>query len=76
MIRATGLASATGLSTGGVESGGVWEGKTDTPLQALSHAAALDADLYIGKVLDGSGNGSESAVIAGMEWAANTVDPT
>ena len=27
MIRATGLASATGLSTGGVESGGFWEGK-------------------------------------------------
>lgn len=34
MIRATGLASATGLSTGGVESGGFWEGKTRTALQA------------------------------------------
>lgn len=43
MIRATGLASATGLSTGGVESGGFWEGKTRTALQALLHAAALDA---------------------------------
>lgn len=42
MIRATGLASATGLSTGGVESGGFWEGKTRTALQALLHAAALD----------------------------------
>ena len=41
MIRATGLASATGLSTGGVESGGFWEGKTRTALQALLHAAAL-----------------------------------
>ena len=42
MIRATGLASATGLSTGGVESGGFWEGKTRTAIQALLHAAALD----------------------------------
>ena len=35
MVRATGLASATGLSSGGVESGGFWEGKTRTALQAL-----------------------------------------
>lgn len=42
MIRSTGLASATGLSAGGVESGGFWEGKTRTALQALLHAAALD----------------------------------
>ncbi|MFO6453378.1 MULTISPECIES: type IV secretory system conjugative DNA transfer family protein [unclassified Aeromicrobium] len=42
MIRAAGLASATGLATGGVESGGFWEGKTRTALQALLHAAALD----------------------------------
>lgn len=42
MIRATGLASATGLSTGGVESGGFWEGKTRTALQSLLHAAALN----------------------------------
>ncbi|SFS16440.1 TraM recognition site of TraD and TraG [Agrococcus baldri] len=42
MIRATGLASATGLSAGGVESGGFWEGKTRVALQALLHAAALD----------------------------------
>ena len=42
MIRATGLAAATGLGAGGVESGGFWEGKTRTALQALLHAAALD----------------------------------
>lgn len=42
MIRATGLASATGLSAGGVESGGFWEGKTRSALQTLLHAAALD----------------------------------
>jgi type IV secretory pathway TraG/TraD family ATPase VirD4 len=42
MIRATGLASATGLGGGGVENGGFWEGKTRTALQALLHAAALD----------------------------------
>ena len=41
MIRAQGLASATGLSRGGVESGGFWEGKTAAALQALLHAAAL-----------------------------------
>jgi type IV secretory pathway TraG/TraD family ATPase VirD4 len=41
MIRATGLASATGIS-GGVENGGFWEGKTRQALQALLHAAALD----------------------------------
>ena len=50
MIRATGLAAATGLSSGGVESGGFWEGKTRTALQSLLHAAALDhrqpADLF------------------------------
>ncbi|QPS33585.1 type IV secretory system conjugative DNA transfer family protein [Brevibacterium casei] len=42
MIRATGLASSTGLSAGGVEGGGFWEGKTRSALQALLHAAALD----------------------------------
>lgn len=42
MIRAAGLASATGLSAGGVESGGFWEAKTRVALQALLHAAALD----------------------------------
>jgi type IV secretory pathway TraG/TraD family ATPase VirD4 len=42
MIRATGFASATGLSSGGVESGGFWEGKTRSALQGLLHAAALD----------------------------------
>ena len=42
MIRASGLASATGLSSGGVEAGGFWEGKTRTALQSLLHAAALD----------------------------------
>lgn len=42
MIRASGLAAGTGLSAGGVEGGGFWEGKTRTALQALLHAAALD----------------------------------
>lgn len=43
MIRANGLAAATGLSSGGVEGGGFWEGKTRSALQALLHAAAIDA---------------------------------
>ena len=42
MIRAAGLASSTGLSSGGVESGGFWEGKARSALQALLHAAALE----------------------------------
>ena len=42
MIRAAGLASATGLSAGDVEGGGFWEAKTRVALQALLHAAALD----------------------------------
>lgn len=42
MIRAAGLASATGLSAGGVEGGDFWEGKTKAALEALLHAAALD----------------------------------
>lgn len=42
MIRATGLASSTGLGTGGVDNGGFWEAKTRTAIQALLHAAALD----------------------------------
>ena len=42
MIRATGLAAGTGLSSGGVDSGGFWEGKTRSALQALLHAAAID----------------------------------
>lgn len=50
MIRAGGLASGTGLGAGGVESGGFWEAKTRTALQALLHAAALahrsPADLF------------------------------
>ena len=42
MIRASGLASSTGLSSGGVESGGFWEGKARSALQALLHAAAIE----------------------------------
>lgn len=42
MIRAAGLASATGLASGGVEGGDFWEGKTRVALQCLLHAAALD----------------------------------
>jgi type IV secretory pathway TraG/TraD family ATPase VirD4 len=41
MIRAAGLASATGIGVGGVENGGFWEGKTRVALQSLLHAAAL-----------------------------------
>lgn len=33
MIRATGLAAGTGLSAGGVDSGGFWEGKTRAALK-------------------------------------------
>jgi type IV secretion system protein VirD4 len=42
MIRASGLASSTGLSSGGVESGGFWEAKARSAIQALLHAAAVE----------------------------------
>ncbi|RXZ68081.1 type IV secretory system conjugative DNA transfer family protein [Agromyces albus] len=42
MIRATGLAAGTGLTSGGVDGGGFWEAKTRSALQSLLHAAALD----------------------------------
>jgi type IV secretory pathway TraG/TraD family ATPase VirD4 len=42
MIRAAGLASTTGLSAGGVESGGFWEGKARSAIQSLLHAAAIE----------------------------------
>ncbi len=42
MIRATGLAAATGIGGQGVEGGGFWEAKTRVALQSLLHAAALD----------------------------------
>ncbi|WP_022890208.1 TraM recognition domain-containing protein [Agromyces italicus] len=42
MIRAAGLAAATGLNGGSVDSGSFWEAKTRTALQALLHAAAID----------------------------------
>lgn len=42
MIRAAGLAAATGLADGSVDGGGFWEGKTRVALQALLHAAAID----------------------------------
>ncbi len=40
MIRAAGFAAAAGF--GDVESGGFWEGKTRSAIQALLHAAAID----------------------------------
>ncbi len=40
MIRARGLAASTGFR--GVEGGGFWEGKTQSAIQCLLHAAALD----------------------------------
>lgn len=42
MIRAAALASSIGLSSGGVESGGFWEGKARSAIQALLHAAAIE----------------------------------
>lgn len=73
MIRAAGLAAATGLSSGGVDSGGFWEGKTRTALQALLHAAALDgrqpAELFRW-TLDPSAAAEAVAILAGHPRAA------
>ena len=73
MIRATGLASGTGLSSGGVEGGGFWEGKTRTALQALLHAAALDnrspAELFRW-TLDPTAAAEAVAILTGSTQAA------
>jgi len=73
MIRATGLAAGTGLSAGGVEGGGFWEGKTRTALQALLHAAALDgrppAELFRW-TLDPSAAADAVAILAASPRAA------
>mgnify|MGYP001062778198 CR=1 FL=1 len=73
MIRATGLAAATGLSGGGVDSGGFWEGKTRTALQALFHAAALDhrpATELFRWTLDPTAAADAVAILAGTPRAA------
>ncbi len=73
MIRATSLASGTGLSAGGVEGGGFWEGKTRTALQALLHAAALDnrppAELFRW-TLDPTAAAEAVAILTGSTGAA------
>ncbi len=73
MIRATGLAAGTGLSAGGVDGGGFWEGKTRTALQALLHAAALDqrppAELFRW-TLDPSAAADAVAILTGNPRAA------
>lgn len=73
MIRATGLAAATELSSGGVEGGGFWEGKTRVALQALLHAAALDhrtpAELFRW-TLDPAAAAEAVAILTGSPLAA------
>lgn len=73
MIRATGLAAATGLADGGVDGGGFWEGKTRVALQALLHAAALDhrtpAELFRW-TLDPSAAADAVAILTGSPHSA------
>lgn len=73
MIRAAGLASATGLGKGGVEGGDFWEAKTRIGLQCLLHAAALDhrqpADLFRW-TLDPSAAGDAVSILATHPMAA------
>ena len=73
MIRATGLASATGLGKGGVEGGDFWEAKTRVALQCLLHAAALDhrqpADLFRW-TLDPAAAGEAVTILAAHPLAA------
>ncbi|WP_336629848.1 MULTISPECIES: TraM recognition domain-containing protein [unclassified Microbacterium] len=73
MIRASGLASATGLGKGGVEGGDFWEAKTRVALQCLLHAAALDdrqpADLFRW-TLDPAGAGDAVSILAAHPMAA------
>lgn len=73
MIRATGLAAGTGLSAGGVDSGGFWEGKTRAALQALLHAASIDnrppAELFRW-TLDPTAAADAVAILTGSTRAA------
>lgn len=73
MIRASGLASATGLGKGGVEGGDFWEAKTRVALQCLLHAAALDsrqpADLFRW-TLDPAAAGDAVSILASHPRAA------
>ena len=73
MIRATGPAAGTGLSAGGVDSGGFWEGKTRAALQALLHAAAIDnrppAELFRW-TLDPTAAADAVAILTGSTRAA------
>ena len=73
MIRAAGLAAATGLADGGVDGGGFWEGKTRVALQAMLHAAALDrrtpAELFRW-TLDPSAAADAVAILNASEHAA------
>lgn len=73
MIRASGLASATGLGKGGVEGGDFWEAKTRVALQCLLHAAALDgrqpADLFRW-TLDPAAAGDAVSILAAHPRAA------
>ena len=73
MIRATGLAAGTGLSAGGVDSGGFWVGKTRAALQTLLHAAAIDnrppAELFRW-TLDPTAAADAVAILTGSTRAA------
>ncbi|WP_448233132.1 type IV secretory system conjugative DNA transfer family protein [Microbacterium lacticum] len=73
MIRAGGLASATGLGKGSVEGGDFWEAKTRVALQCLLHAAALDdrqpADLFRW-TLDPAAAGDAVSILAAHPRAA------
>ena len=73
MTRATGLAAGTGLSSGGVDGGGFWEGKTRAALQSLLHAAAIDhrppAELFRW-TLDPTAAADAVAILTGSTQAA------
>lgn len=73
MIRATGLAAGTGLSAGGVDGGGFWEGKRRAALQALLHAAPIDnrppAELFRW-TLDPTAAADAVAILTGSTQAA------
>jgi subtilisin len=47
----------TGLAAGG------------TNAEGLRYGIAYDADIYIGKVLSNEGSGTDSSILAGIEWA-------
>ncbi|WP_307804978.1 S8 family serine peptidase [Streptomyces sp. VRA16 Mangrove soil] len=72
--RVTTSADFTGTGSAEDDNGhGTHVASTIASVDSTYRGVAPDADLAVGKVCDSTGNCTTSAVLAGMDWAANTV---